>query len=168
MFRAPDIKKTMNIKALAQIGDSSDRRSFQVLRLTPEKVISTDGYILGWIENNGTLHNDSTNFSSTPFAKMSPKDAVTPSGEILTSSGTITPNVSDETFPDVDQIFNQLPNNTHLTVGLGLSVLESIVKVMKTSKTQTIALSFSDDPVKPIKAVLRETDINLVVMPWRL
>ena len=69
-------------------------------------------------------------------------------------------------YPEIEKVRRARGQNKHLRVGLGIAVLENIVKMLKKSDQSMIALEFTEDPMAPVFGTIGE--IELTIMPYRI
>lgn len=74
------------------------------------------------------------------------------------------PKTIDADYPRYENVIPT--NNNHLSIGLGVEVLEKLVKSIKKTGQSYIKLSFSDDDMKPI--IGKCGDVEYIIMPYKL
>ena len=164
---------TQKLLAISQISNQKDiRDSFKVIHFTGTHAITTDGFMLAKTpcEIQPSEGMKAKDLIAEPYQKMKPYDGVNNDGAIIQTGankvvmGTINPQeIKDLTYPSIEHIERKQGDNTHLRIGLGLGVLEKIVKMMKKSGKDVIELEFSEESKKPIYGKLG--DIDLTIMP---
>ncbi len=168
---------TQKLLALSQVCTIKDQReAYTVIHFTGTHAVVTDGFMLAKIASGVQPSEDmkARDLIAEPYTKMKPFDLVDQKeGKIIqatargVASGVVTPReVPDLQYPKYDTIEKKKGDNTHLRMGLSLCVLEKIVKIMKKSEVQTIALEYSENPLSAIYGSIGE--IDLTIMPCRV
>lgn len=163
------MNKDTNIIAIAQACEDPKkglRQTLQAINFTGTEAQATDGFILAItpyeVEKKGLL---ACEYFKTfkPNSELINFDA----RQVVSFNGIIKPikELTDE-FPKVEQVRKRSGDNNYLRVGLGRSVLEKILAVMKKNDDDFIELQFDKELNKPVFGKLK--DIELTIMPYRL
>lgn len=158
---------TQNIQAVAMIADKDGYRpALQSVYFTGKEAVATDGFILARTPSDIPEQKR----DAEPYKNMKGYSSVNNDGSITVKNklsdleSTLVPTKIHADYPKYESIIPT--NNNHLSIGLGVEVLEKLVKSMKKTKESYIKLSFSDDNMKPI--IGKCGDVEYIIMPYKL
>jgi len=155
--------ETKNIQAVAMIADKDDYRpALQSVYFTGSEAVATDGFILARTKSDIPEHKR----DAAPYQKIRKGQQVDISGSIVDVSGVFEPKTIDVDYPRYQSVIPEEGKNNHLRIGLGVAVLEKLVKSMKKTDAQYVELQFSADNLKPI--IGKCGDVEYIIMPMRI
>ena len=160
---------TQNIQAVAMIADKDDYRpALQSLYFTGGEAVATDGFILA--RTPCDISNQKRD--AAPYQVIRGYSSINQDGSITIQNKmkdmpcTLEPEKIDAQYPRYEQILVANGQNKHLRIGLGVKVLEKLVKSLKKTNSDYIELQFTDDAMKPIYGIAGE--VEYVIMPYKL
>lgn len=161
--------ETKNIQAVAMIADHDDHRpAFQSIYFTGSEAVATDGFILARTKSDIPEQKR----DALPYQKINGYSSVNADGSITLKSklsdneSRLEPKIIDVEYPQYQRVIPQEGQNNHLRIGLGVAVLEKLVKSMKKTDAQYVELQFSADNLKPI--IGKCGDVEYIIMPMRI
>lgn len=167
------IEVTSELKAIAEATSSEKfRPKLRNVQVKNGRATATDGFILATMEVGceDTLIPKEL-IQKPKLNKIFPTSIEIGAEELtLNEVGVKTimakPGVNElEDFPTTEKILNTSRENKHYTLGLGVEVLEKLVRVMKKSKQTVVVIKLPEDNMKPIYCKTAK-GIEIVLMPY--
>lgn len=151
------------------IADHDDHRpAFQSIYFTGSEAVATDGFILARTKSDiPEQKRDAVPYQSIRgYSTVNQDGSITIKNKLSEMASTLEPEKIEVDYPRYSQVIPPEGQNNYLRLGLGIRVLEKLIKSLKKTNQDYIELQFSNDPMKPILGKCGE--VEYIIMPFKL